>query len=127
MLKCTLIGRLGADATVRYHNDQQAITFSVVHNEKYKDKNGVKHEKSVWANCVMWRGQDTTISKYLTKGLQVYLEGIPGMKTYTTKEGHTGIDFSIRVDKLEFLGSVNKETEPSVAVPAGADAPWEGN
>ena len=64
----TVIGHLGQDAVVRHWNDKQAISFSVAYNESYTDKDGTKHERTIWVNCTLWRDKDTKLANYLRKG-----------------------------------------------------------
>lgn len=126
MLKFSLIGRIGADAEVRYHNGQQAISFPIAHNEKYKDKDGVKHEKTTWVNCTIWRGKDTTLAKHLKKGMQLYLEGSPGFKIYKTKQGESAISVSMRVKEFSYIDGGKKEEPKEQAPttePVGSNAP----
>jgi single-strand DNA-binding protein len=85
MLKTTIIGNIGADAIVRETSGKQAISFKVAHNEKYTT-DGVKHEKTVWIDCTIWRERVTTLPDYLKRGQKVYLEGIPSADAYTNKE-----------------------------------------
>lgn len=111
MLKATLIGNLGADAVVRHHNGNQAIGFSVAHNEKYKDAQGVTHEKTLWINCTYWRSKDTNLLHYLKCGQLVYLEGTPSTSVYRNKNGEPTADFSLRITNLQLLGSPPDRSE----------------
>ena len=120
MLKTTLIGNLGADAVVRHHNGNQAIGFSVAHNEKYKDAQGVIHEKTLWVNCTYWRSKDTNLLQYLKRGQLVYLEGTPSTSVYRNKSGEPTADFSLRITNLQLLGSSShkpEETPKAAATP----------
>lgn len=103
MLKTTLIGNIGADATVKEISGKQAISFRVAHNEKYP-KDGVKHEKTVWVDCTIWRNQITTLPDYLKRGQLVYLEGSPSADAYTNKEmGEVVSVLRLNVRNLELL------------------------
>lgn len=53
MLKTTAIGNIGADAVIRHTNGKMAISFPVAHNEKYQDKQGNRHEKTIWIDCTI--------------------------------------------------------------------------
>ena len=125
MLKTTVIGNLGADAIIREWNGKQAISFSVAHNEKYKDSKGVQHDKTTWVNCTLWRNSDTKLVQYLRKGQLVYLEGLPDVKVYQNKAGQFVPDFSLNITNLQLMGgksSNEQEQEEPAEEPATADA-----
>lgn len=116
MLKASVIGNLGADAVVRHTNGNNAIGFSVAHNEKYKDKDGNAHERTIWVNCTIWRERETSLVNYLKKGQMVYLEGTPSVSVYRNRDGQPTADFSLRVTKLELLGGKSdREQQPTAA------------
>lgn len=116
MLKASVIGNLGADAVVRHTNGNNAIGFSVAHNEKYKDKDGNAHERTIWVNCTIWRERETSLVNYLKKGQMVYLEGTPSVSVYRNRDGQPTADFSLRVTKLELLGGrSDREEQPTAA------------
>lgn len=123
MIKSIVIGNLGADAIIREWNGKKAISFSVAHNEKYKDSQGVQHEKTTWVNCTLWRNSDTNLVKYLRKGQLVYLEGSPDVKVYQNKAGQFVPDFSLNITNLQLLGGkASNEQEEPAEEPAAADA-----
>lgn len=102
-----IIGNLGRDPELRaIGNDKTVANFSVACTERWKDKNGEKHEKTEWVNCVAWDRTAKVVGDYLKKGSQVYIEGKmqtrsfddpknPGTKRYVTE---------ILVERLEMLG-----------------------
>ncbi len=135
MLKSIVIGNLGADAIIREWNGKQAISFSVAHNEKYKDSQGVQHEKTIWVNCTLWRNSDTNLVQYLRKGQLVYLEGLPDVKVYQNKSGQFVPDFGLTITNLQLLGgkTSSDQEEPDTAEasasptlqPKEEKVPWE--
>jgi single-strand DNA-binding protein len=108
MVKIEIIGRLGKDATVNQHNGKYVINFSVAHSEKYKDSNGTEINKTVWVECSYW-SEYTRIAQYLTKGTQVYVEGQPEAKTWTSNTGQTNASLSCKVRRIELLGSAQQQ------------------
>ena len=111
MLKSTVIGNLGAHAKVRNVNGVKAISFSVAHNEQYKDSEGVKHEKTLWVNCTFWRTKETNLIKFLKKGQLVFVEGTPSVGVYRNKEGIYVADYQLRVTNIQLLGSRSDDDE----------------
>ncbi|WP_018614449.1 single-stranded DNA-binding protein [Segetibacter koreensis] len=103
MLKLQVIGNLAKDCVVNNVNGKNVINFNVAHNEKYKDAQGQQKDKTVWVDCAYWTDR-TGIAPYLKKGTQVYAEGVPDVRTYTTNDGRQGATLSLRVSVVQLLG-----------------------
>ena len=99
-----VIGHLGQDATVNNVNGKSVINFSVAHSEKYKNKDGLEVNKSIWVSAAYWTDR-TAIAPYLKKGTQVYLEGVPEAKTYTNKNNEILPQLNVRIVLLTLLSS----------------------
>lgn len=107
MLKAQIIGNLGSDAVIKEFSDSRVINFSIAYNEKRVDADAVVHETVTWVNCAMWRKRDQSVevAKYLLKGQQVYIEGIPSAAIYRDKNGSHKPDFRIKVKDLKLIGT----------------------
>ena len=103
MIKLQVIGNLGKDCVVNNVNGKNVINFNVAHTEKYKDAQGVQKDKTVWVECAYWT-ERIGISPYLKKGTQVFVEGTPELRNYTTKEGTPGSSLSLRISMVQLLG-----------------------
>lgn len=110
MQKIQVIGNIVRDAVVRDTNGRKAINFVVAVNKSYKDKEGVKHEKATFYSCTQWREstQSVEVTKYLTKGIKVFVEGEPSAEMYQTKEGKQAIDNRINIGFLQLLTFAEK-------------------
>jgi len=103
MIKLQVIGNLGRDCVVNNVNGKNVINFSVAHTEKFKDAQGQQKDKTVWVECAYWTDR-TAIAPYLKKGTQVYAEGTPDIRTYTTSDGRPGTSLTLRVQNVQLLG-----------------------
>jgi single-strand DNA-binding protein len=112
MIKLQVIGNLGKDCVVNSVNGKNVMNFTVAHTEKYKDNTGAQREKTIWVDCAYWN-ERTSISPYLKKGTQVYVEGTPEVRTYTTQDGKSGASLSLRVLSIQLLGTRNAEPSPA--------------
>jgi len=111
MKKISIIGNVTKDAEIRaFEGGKSVINFDVAVNERYKDKNGQKVERTSFIRCAMWR-DITTIAQYITKGTKLYVEGSPDADAYINKEGKAVGNLKINVREVEFLGGPRK-TEP---------------
>ena len=108
MIKLQVIGNLGKDCITNMVNGKNVINFSLAHHEKFKDAQGNQKEKTTWVDCAYWTDR-TAIAPYLKKGTQVYVDGIPEVKTYPKNDGSTGFSLSVRVTTVQLLGSKNNE------------------
>jgi single-strand DNA-binding protein len=108
MIKLTVIGNLGKDATTNNVNGRNVINFTVAHTERYKDAQGNQKDKTIWVDCAYWTDR-TAVAPYLKKGTSVYVEGAPDVRTYTTQDGRNGATLTLRVQSVQLLGSKNSE------------------
>ena len=104
MIKLQVIGNLGKDCAVNTVNGKNVMNFTVAHTERYKDSAGNQKDKTIWVDCAYWSDR-TGIAPYLKKGTQVYVEGIPDIRTYTTNDGRHGASLMLRVLNVQLLGS----------------------
>ncbi|MGC8749284.1 single-stranded DNA-binding protein [Hydrotalea sp.] len=121
MIKLQVIGNLGKDAVVNDVNGRKVINFSVAHTERYKDAQGAQKERTVWVECAYWTDR-TAIAPYLKKGTQVYAEGQPDVRTYTTQDGRQGASLSLRIANIQLLGSKSEGGASGGNAPSGSYA-----
>ena len=108
-----LLGRLGKDSVLAYSpTGQPILKFSLATSEKFKDKEGKYVEKTEWHNCVVFGKLGESISKYLLKGTQIYLEGKLQTRKWDDKQNVVHFSTEVIVDKIELLGEKrNQEQE----------------
>lgn len=103
--KVILVGNLGRDPEVRYMPNGEAVcNFSIATTENWKDKSGVKQEKTEWHNIVMYRRLAEIAGEYLKKGRSVYVEGRLQTRKWE-KDGVTRYSTEIIADQMQMLGS----------------------
>ena len=114
--KVILLGRLGKDPVIR----NNCVNFSIATAESWKDKKtGEQKEQTEWHNIVAFGKLVEIISKYLSKGSQVYIEGKLKTDKYE-KDGVTRYNTKIILDRLHMLGS-KKDANGNVASPQPAN------
>ena len=113
MQKLIITCNVTRDAAVNNVNGRKAVNFNVDVNEKWKDVDGTKQEKTTFYSCTMWRdgSQSTEIAKYIKKGTKVLVEGKPSAELYKNKDNKTAIDMRLNVSSVELLSKVETETE----------------
>lgn len=119
--KAILVGRLGKDPELSYLPSGQSVAkFTLATNRSYKDKNGDWKEETDWHNIVAWGKLGETVSQYLTKGRQVYVEGRIQNRTWEDREGKKRTSTDIVANDIVMLGG---RGEGSTEAPARAAAP----
>lgn len=102
--KVILVGSLGRDPEVKYMANGEAVAnFSMATSENWKDKAGVKQEKTEWHNVVAYRKLAEIIGEYLKKGSPVYIEGKLQTRKWE-KDGVTRYSTEIIADSMQMLG-----------------------
>jgi single-strand DNA-binding protein len=103
--KVILVGNLGRDAELRYTPGGAAVAkFSLATTEVWNDKGGQRQERTEWHNIDLWGKQAESLSEYLVKGKQVYVEGRLQTDEYTDKEGNKRKSTKVRCDRVVLLG-----------------------
>jgi single-strand DNA-binding protein len=113
--KVILVGNLGRDAELRYTPGGAPVaTLSLATAEVYKDKDGQNQEKTEWHRIVVWGKTAESLSEYLTKGKQIYVEGRLQTRKWEDKSTpasgpddrrSTRYITEIRADRIVLLGS----------------------
>jgi single-strand DNA-binding protein len=106
-----IIGRLGKDPESRTTKAGSATAnFSVAHNRKYTNSNGVLVKETTWFNVTAWGKQADAIIKYLSKGSKVAVVGrlIPdaetgGPRLWTGNDGIVRSSFEVNASTVKFL------------------------
>ncbi|MGJ8660970.1 MAG: single-stranded DNA-binding protein [Bacteroidota bacterium] len=99
--KVSLIGRLGQEPTIQTVGDNyQLVKFSLATNENYKDKTGKWVDNTQWHNIVAWGKSAERISKLVTKGQELMLEGRLVNRSYE-KDGEKR--YATDIEMIDFL------------------------
>src|SRR5271163_4808374 len=86
--KVIVIGNLGANPEIRaLPSGQNVANFSLATTERFTDRNGAKQERTDWHRIVAFGRLADTCDRFLSKGLQVYVEGRLTTRQYEAKEG----------------------------------------
>lgn len=83
--------------------------FSIAVKKNFKNANG--EYESDFFNCVAYRTQAETLSKYVNKGDLIGIEGRLQTRNYTDKNGHKVYVTEIIVDNVEFLQNKKDKQE----------------
>jgi single-strand DNA-binding protein len=131
--KVILVGNLGRDAEMRFTPGGQAVaTLNLATTEQWNDKEGQRQEKTEWHRIVVWGRQAETLSQYLVKGKQIYVEGRLQTRQWDDKDGNKRYTTEIKADRITLLGGggggaraggFDREAAQPVPVQEPADVP----
>jgi single-strand DNA-binding protein len=102
--KVMLIGNLGADPELRATSGGDAVLkLRLATTESYLDKNKVKQERTEWHSVVIWGKRAEALSKFLSKGSRLYIEG--GIRTSSyEKDGEKKFRTEVNASNIILLG-----------------------
>jgi single-strand DNA-binding protein len=84
--KVQLIGRLGADPEIKTGAGYSKLArFNIATDESYKNAKGEKVKETQWHTLIAWGKTADFAEKYLTKGIEVVVEGKLINRNYTDK------------------------------------------
>src|SRR5258708_19178417 len=133
--KVILVGNLGRDAELRYTPGGAPVaTLNLATTEVWNDKtSGQKQEKTEWHRIVLWGKSAESLSEYLTKGKQIYVEGRLQTRKWQDKDGHDKYTTEIRGDRIVLLsgggggaGGRGPRTQPPRGGGGGRAGPRRG-
>lgn len=101
-------GYLTADPTARATNNGTSVTsFTVGVTRSHKNQNGDR--ESDFFRVTAWRQQADFCSKYLTKGMKVFVRGELQPSIFEGKDGKARLSLDVQADAVEILSEKQKE------------------
>lgn len=127
--KALLLGNVGKDPEVRTTASGQSVaSFSLATSRRWKDRDGNKQEQTEWHNVVAWGKLADVVSKYVTKGSKLYIEGRIETQSWDDKaSGAKKYKTQIVAEFLTMLGDGRKDggSAPSTgSFPEDDDIPF---
>ena len=126
--KLIVVGNLGRDPELRYTPQGTPVcTFSIASNERRKASGaGEPQDITTWFRVTVWGKQAETVSKYLTKGRSVYVEGRLHAEEWTDKEGKTRHSLELNATDVQFIDS-GREAPGGIPVRQFTQAAGQGS
>ena len=83
------LGNLCADPELRTTQGGQAVlNMRMACNESYLDRNKQRQERAEFVNVVVWGRRAEALSKFLTKGTKLFVEGGLRTSNYEDRDGN---------------------------------------
>ena len=107
MHRMTIIGRLGQDPEMRFTPSGVTVTsFSVASENKSKGE-----AQTEWIKVSVFGALADTCNQYLSKGKQVFVEGVFKSRSYENKSGETKFSLEMIGSTVQFLSPVGEAKE----------------
>jgi len=102
--KVLLIGRLGRDPEIRYTKGGSAVAnFSMATDERWKDKQGNRQEKTEWHSIVAWARLAEFAQNYLKKGSLIFVEGRLQTRDWTDNQNVKHYRTEVVANDIRFM------------------------
>lgn len=86
--RAQLLGNIGQDPELRYTQSGQAVlNMRLATSERYKAPDGEWKERTDWHSVVVWGKRGEALSKILTKGSMVFIEGSIRHSSFEGRDG----------------------------------------
>lgn len=112
--RVVLVGRITKDPELKTtQSGIHFVNFTLAVNRTFQDQSGERQADFV--QCIVWRRQAENLSKYVSKGALLGVEGRIQTRTYESEQGMRYIT-EVVCDSVQFLepkGDSNKEESSS--------------
>ena len=103
--KVQLIWNVGNDPEIKtFEGGRKLANLTIATNDSYKNDKGEKVEQTEWHKVVAWGKTAEIIEKYVTKGLQIGIEGKLTHRSYDDKNGEKRYITEVVVNDVLLLG-----------------------
>ncbi|MCB9593863.1 MAG: single-stranded DNA-binding protein [Sandaracinaceae bacterium] len=104
--KVMLIGNLGMDPELKYGQSGAAVLrIRMATTERYMTRGGERQERTEWHTVIFFQKRAEGLSKVLSKGETVYVEGRLQTRQWDDKDGNKRYTTEIIGTQLLFLGA----------------------
>jgi single-strand DNA-binding protein len=104
--KVILIGNLGADPELKYTagSNQAVAKLRLATTESYQTKTGERQQRTAWHSVVVWGKRAEALSKILSKGRTICVEGRIDYQQWDDKDGNKRYKTEIVATDVILLG-----------------------
>jgi single-strand DNA-binding protein len=100
-----LIGNVGNDPEIKtFDGGRKLANITIATKDSYKNDKGEKVEQTEWHKVVAWGKTADIIEKFVTKGLQIAIEGKLTHRSYDDKNGEKRYITEVVANEVLLLG-----------------------
>lgn len=110
--KVILLGNLGADPEWKaMQSGDGVLKLRVATNTRYKDAQGEWKDRTEWHNVDVWGKRGEALSRLLSKGEPVYIEGELQTRSTDGQNGEKKYFTSVRANEVVLLGGRREDQQ----------------
>ncbi|MCH6254932.1 single-stranded DNA-binding protein [Puniceicoccaceae bacterium K14] len=123
--KVQLMGNLTRDPELRVTPKGTPVcAFGMAINRVFRDDSGGNREETTFVDVEAWGRQAEVISKYVTKGGPLFVEGRLKLDTWESKEGEKRSKLKVVLENMQLLGGGSRGESSSSS---SADRPAQSS
>lgn len=127
--RVNITGNLTRDPELRATaGSTQMLAFGVAVNDRRKNpQTGAWEDVSNFVDCIVFGSRAEAVSRFISKGSKVAVEGKLRYSSWETKEGQRRSKLEVIVDEIDFLSRQGQQvTSPAAEAAKVADTPAYG-
>lgn len=102
--KVILIGNVGSEPEMRFTPSGKSVAnFNLATNRKYTNGEGEQQEETTWFSITVWGKQAEVVNQYVSKGMQVYVEGGIKLHEWDGQDGTKHARLDVTANNVIFL------------------------
>lgn len=103
------LGNLAADPELKMTSNGQAVLkMRIACSESYLDRNKTRQERTEFVNVVLWGKRAEALSKFLSKGSKLFIEGSLRTTSYDDRDGNKRYRTEVNATNVILSGSGNR-------------------
>ena len=115
--KVMLMGNLTRDPELKQTpNNQHVAQIGLAINRRFKGRDGEMKDETAFVDCEAWGKTAETMSKYLSKGRPVFIEGRLKLDQWQDSQGNNRSKLKVVVENFQFIDSRGNQTEQPTGV-----------
>jgi single-strand DNA-binding protein len=120
-----LTGRVTRDVELKYTTNGSAVAnFSIAVNEGVKQPNGQWEDKGNFFDVSLWGKSAETLTRFLTKGKRITVQGRLRQQTWQDQEGRSRSKVIVNAQFVQLLSPIEgRESQGSDRRPPNEDPP----
>jgi single-strand DNA-binding protein len=104
--RVVLLGNLTRDVELRHISANQAVAkIGLAVNRRYTTAEGEKREEVTFVDCEAWGKTAEILSKYVSKGRPLLIEGRLKLDQWQDKEGNKKSKLKVVIENFQFVDS----------------------
>jgi len=105
-----LLGCLGADPELRSTSGGKAVLkMRLATSESYLDQNRARQERTEWHTVIVWGARAEGLSRILSKGSRIFVEGGIRTSSYDDKDGQKRYKTEVVANNIILCGGGNRD------------------